>query len=943
MQSEPKKDYLKERKKRMIWHRIVACLAVIVAVSTGYALILPAVTMEQQTPPASVKETQADWEETMPDTLTGDWGTDLAAVALSQIGYAESSTDTTVNDTGETCGYTRYGAWYGDEYGDWNGMFLAFCLHYAGIPEDAVKASADVSEMLKSAQEKGFYKEAGQYEPEAGDIAFLPDGQAGVVTEASAEGVSVAAGDINGTVEVIEKAEPLGYGSIETAASLYAGAETDGRAGHEDAAEDAGSVQSGDEAGSMPDGDEDRPADAGADPGSQPGADEAGEESMLTANEAEAQAEQSLRDYVLDRGFGNEDSSFIESLKDSNGQEIEPDEEGIYHLYDDEGYTWSISLYAPAGIPEAGIYVYDMPSGMTATDVQPRDITANDGTVIGHFSISEDGSRVVVEMLENTKIRLRVKFDISMEIETGEDGEPISPDIEFIPRESSDKGAIKKTGQINSDGQIEWVITANIPGWNGSGPYASWLIYDTISYPPSAPPPDLSKAEIVISYGETVQAVHSFDQAPEDEDIAFYWDTSEDPPFLYFVTRCSTHDCDGAAERPEGLSDEWCTHWALKEDSTITIRYVYPAVSDDSNSSILEEVDSIDNTANLLKDKKREDYSRINFEMPSIIEKAAMDNGQFVITFNAEHALDLSKLDEIVIEDEMSDNLFYMLGSINITATDEDGVVQVLTYGEDYTLETVDEDGSPSLHHLKITILYPGQYKYQITYQVTTEAGNKDDSYTNTASVEIWGNHFEDDQSGTISDFSSAAEEYVLSIHKTDIDAPLLVVPGARYGIYSSQGELLAEETTDEDGSAHFTGNPAAGFILVSNQLYYLQETEAPEGYQLSDARYWFYYSNSDQDEIALLIETAKAVGLYRETDGTAQSVSNHGYTDEPIEGSTESPAKPIEVQDQRIWYELPETGSTGTRMYTIAGLLLTGSAVTALYREKCKKRRHKK
>lgn len=915
---------------RRYWKRIAACLAVLVMLGTGYAMILPAATME-------------NGQTAEPVELSGDWGEDLAAVAQSQIGYTESSTDTVVNDAGETCGSTRYGEWYGDEYGDWNGMFLAFCLHYAEIPGDAVKASADVSEMLKDAQEKGFYKEAGQYEPEAGDIAFLPDGQAGVVTEASAEGVSVAAGDINGTVAVIENAEPLGYGSMETAASLYAGAETDGQAGNEDAAEDAGSAQSGDEAGGMPDGDEGQPADAGADPGNQPGSDEAGEESALTENDAEEQAEQSLKDYVLSRGFGSEVPSFIESLKDSEGQEIEPGEGGIYQLYDDEGYTWSISLYAPAGIPEAGTYVYDMPVGMIATDVQPRDITANDGTVIGHFSISEDGSRVIVEMLENTKIRLRVVFDISMEIEAGEDGRPINPDIEFIPRESSDEGTVEKTGQINSDGQIEWVITANIPGWDGSSDYASWVIYDKILYPSDAPAPDLSKAEIVISYGETVQAVHSCERAPEDEDIAFYWDTSRTTPYLYFVTRSSTHECDGTAERPEGLPDGWCTHWALKEDSTITIRYVYPVDPDDPNSSILEEVDGISNQVNLLKDGRREDYLTVEFEMPPIIEKAAMNNdGQFVITFNAGQALDLSKLDEIVIEDVMSENLFYMLGSINITATDEDGVVQVLTYGEDYTLETVDEDGNPSLHHLKITIRYPGQYEYQITYQVTAEAGSEGDEYTNTASVEIWGNHFEDDQSGNILNFSSAAEEYVLSIHKTDIDDPQRVVPGATYGLYSSQGELLAEETTDVDGNAHFRGDPAAGFILASNQLYYLQETAPPEGYQLSDARYWFYYSNSDQDEIDILIETAKAVGLYRDEDGDAQSVSNHGYTDELIEGSTET-AVPIEVKDQRIWYELPETGSTGTRMYTIAGLLLTGSAVTALYREKIKKRRNKK
>ena len=908
---------------RRYWKRIAACLAVLAMLGTGYAMILPAATME-------------NGQTAEPVELSGDWGEDLAAVAQSQIGYTESSTDTVVNDAGETCGSTRYGEWYGDEYGDWNGMFLAFCLHYAEIPGDAVKASADVSEMLKDAQEKGFYKEAGQYEPEAGDIAFLPDGQAGVVTEASAEGVSVAAGDINGTVAVIENAEPLGYGSMETAASLYAGAETDGQAGNEDAAEDAGSAQSGDEAGGMPDGDEGQPADAGADPGNQPGSDEAGEESALTENDAEEQAEQSLKDYVLSRGFGSEVPSFIESLKDSESQEIEPGEGGIYQLYDDEGYTWSISLYAPAGIPEAGTYVYDMPVGMIATDVQPRDITANDGTVIGHFSIGTDGSSVVVEMLENTKIRLRVKFDISMEIQTNENGEPINGDIVFIPREASDEGTIEKTAQVNSDGQIEWTITANIPGWDGNSEYSSWYISDIVVLPDMDKTyPDLSEGEIEISYDGTIQQVHSCDQASDNENLAYYWDTSGAAPRLYFVSRRSQHPCEeNEQERPEGLPAEWCMHWTLTEDSVVTIKYLYPKDPDDFK---LEDLDGghIVNLAYLNREG-----AFVSFDLPEVIQKSA-DGGKFSITFN-QGLMDLSKMDQIVINDVMSDNLFYMLGSINITATDEDGVVQVLTYGEDYTLETVDEDGNPDLHHLKITILYPGQYKYQITYQVTAEPGSEGNQYTNSASVDIWGNHFEDVQTGKISDFSSAAEEYVLSIHKTDIDDPNRVVPGASYGIYSSQGELLAEETTDENGIAHFRGDPAAGFILASDQLYYLQETAAPEGYQLSETRYWFYYSDSDQEEINRLIETAKAVGIYRDEDGDAQAVPNHGYTNEPIEGSSET-AEPIEVTDQRIWYELPETGSTGTRMYTIAGLLLTGSAVTALYREKFKKRRNKK
>ena len=90
------------------------------------------------------------------------------------------------------------------------------------------------------------------------------------------------------------------------------------------------------------------------------------------------------------------------------------------------------------------------------------------------------------------------------------------------------------------------------------------------------------------------------------------------------------------------------------------------------------------------------------------------------------------------------------------------------------------------------------------------------------------------------------------------------------------------------------------------------------------------------------LLSAAELEGLYRETDQLIENVLNHGYTDKEIVTGSNY-ADPIEVQDQLIWYELPETGSTGTRMYTIAGLLLTGSAVTALYREKCKKRRNNK
>lgn len=931
MQGEPKKDYLKELKKRTIWRRIVACLAVVVAVSTGYALILPAVTMEQQAVSESKKETEADWEATLPDALTGEWGTDLAAVAQSQIGYTESSTDTAVNDAGEVCGYTRYGAWYGDEYGDWNGMFLAFCLHYAEIPEDAVKASADVSEMLKAAQEKGFYKEAGQYEPEAGDIAFLSDTQAGIVTEVSPEGVSVTAGDINGTVAVIEKAEPLGYGSMETAA-LYTGNEAERQPENEEGK--SPSEQDGTAAGSDGDQPTDGEADSevqadqtnGLDSGgtSQPAGD-TGEEQAGGENEAAEQAEQylDLKDYVNKRDFGNEAAAFEEKLIDANGQTIEPDGEGIYHIYEGEAYRWSINLYAPAGLPEAGTYEYPLPENIKAEGISVQEITADDGTLIGTLEVSEDRTKVLVHIVDNTKIRVRVYFEIYLDIELDEEGVPANQEFVFIPNEEP---TVEKSHEITSEGKIEWCIRIHAPGWK-EGKYPTLSMYDYERGEGVTYYPDYSKAEITITQNGNTLVIPSVREAGVKDDLAWYADNDHN---LWFVSRKTSHTgCSGKGV--SGLPEEWCIDWCQTEDSVITVKYIeekYDITNAGTNIRNTVEV-GVNSAVDVI-------------EIPGMIEKGNIDNqtGEFTITVNP-GLIDLSAQTHITVQDSMGSHLFYRGGSMSITATDEDGIEQVLTYGSDYSLEV-----SQDLHHLEINIPHPGKYIYTITYKVyVMTGGNKDgEEYINTATLNVFGREFKDESSGY--EFDSSGEEYVISIRKTEQESQE-VVAGAEYGLYGSNGELMATGTTDGSGKFTFVGDPANGFILASGQLYYIQETKAPEGYYLSDTRYWFYYDDSEVDEtydnyIKNLLSAAELEGLYREADKLIENVPNHGYTNEEIVTGSEL-AGPIEVQDQLIWYELPETGSTGTRMYTIAGLLLTGSAVTALYREKCKKRRNKK
>ncbi|MCD8300980.1 MAG: CHAP domain-containing protein, partial [Clostridiales bacterium] len=142
-------------------------------------------------------ETQADWESTLPsaDELTGVWRDDLILVAQSQLGYKESSENYVVNEDGKKKGYTRYGAWYGNPYGDWCAMFVSFCLNYAGISRDDFPYNAGCYAWTVALDELGYYADAADYTPQVGDIVFFDwdgDGKAnhvGIVEELETETV----------------------------------------------------------------------------------------------------------------------------------------------------------------------------------------------------------------------------------------------------------------------------------------------------------------------------------------------------------------------------------------------------------------------------------------------------------------------------------------------------------------------------------------------------------------------------------------------------------------------------------------------------------------------------------------------------------------------------------------------------------------------------------
>ena len=120
-------------------------------------------------------ETYQDWEKTFPKEWGKTWNENVLLMAQSQMGYKESETNFEIAEDGQTKkGYTRYGGWYGNPYGDWNTMFVSFCLNNAGIPFEAIPKSAGAYAFSAELKKMDLY-EISAYTPKAGDIVFLQD------------------------------------------------------------------------------------------------------------------------------------------------------------------------------------------------------------------------------------------------------------------------------------------------------------------------------------------------------------------------------------------------------------------------------------------------------------------------------------------------------------------------------------------------------------------------------------------------------------------------------------------------------------------------------------------------------------------------------------------------------------------------------------------------
>lgn len=98
-------------------------------------------------------ETPEEWQAANAETvMTGNWAEDLLSVAKTQLGYEQSEKNFEIDPAdGVTLRYySRYGQSYGNPYGEWDVMFLSYCLKYAGIPQSAIPQEASVLALRSS-------------------------------------------------------------------------------------------------------------------------------------------------------------------------------------------------------------------------------------------------------------------------------------------------------------------------------------------------------------------------------------------------------------------------------------------------------------------------------------------------------------------------------------------------------------------------------------------------------------------------------------------------------------------------------------------------------------------------------------------------------------------------------------------------------------------------
>lgn len=415
-----------------------------------------------------------------------------------------------------------------------------------------------------------------------------------------------------------------------------------------------------------------------------------------------------------------------------------------------------------------------------------------------------------------------------------------------------------------------------------------------------------------------------------------------------------------------GTGDGWYTNWAQKDKMDVRITY-----TDNYGGSNVYDGDTVENIAYLKWRTSPEDgFGSLNARVEDdlgLVKKIKDDTvtDQWIVSVNESH-LNLGT-EPLVIQDEMEN------AELKVTAGQEPfQITRISANGSSTTLDSSDytyETLTGNKVGFKLTIYSPGTDSFRVVYSVQKPANSTDTENTYSNSAHMLNTMFYDLRQSTFQNseynYDGSAAHFLITIPKKYQKTPKNEVfsnprVGAEFTIYKVEntdgsGAVEAMALSFTENGSRKVKNYTTGEVtilgeyryegesdviifdssyagLVYDCLYYVQETKAPDGYELDDTKYYYYFF---------------LTGNTRPTDLPTGTVGPESVA----EWERKLEEDPIFHDSQKVYYKneeratplinvvipytLPETGGLGIAATTGTGLCLLSTAAVLYLRRK--------
>lgn len=846
-------------------------------------------------------ETPADWDE-QSEGVSSFWSDAMTEIAQRQLGYTESAKNFTVDKAlGETLAqahhYTRYGDWYGNPYGSWDVMFVAFCQHYAGIPEDVIPQCASLLQLrteLENAHPE--YITPGGSEATPGDIVLYTNAAGeetiGIVTAYDGANLTVVSGAVDGAVAAVTVAEADVTNTIRVLDAYGVYAQTGASDGSEELSFDADAILARDGAVAyivwqrpdpiMPAAEDDDTLTAAA---ATPQYDSEGNlklDNLLTSTAIS-----------INQGGTWEPLNNLASIKDGTQVQVEI----VY------------SVPANAFKPGGNTATYTLPAGVYPKVDLSGNITDSTGTIIGTFALSKKSPTVTFTFSNDTSRAFTGTFKFNTTInyaETGGDGKIHLGEKTYTVEPEYSLNTKKEHTLSEDKSKVSYTVTVNAP--NGTHDQTVTITdrlaentangsYDTSSIKIDGKP--LSEyTGAAITYNTDGKIPDGMKLATDNNSLSSYriaadLDTASGNKYTGKIKKSPSENIYSLVF---GRDTYWSIDTSDPKQLTITVlpvtlnklidpnkttdHYVeirYALQLDDAaawNERTLEEK-TYTNTATW-DGASTSSGMTITRPKKELLEKtgnydAKTHQANYTLCINPQ-AKDLAPgSDTLELMDTMESTHFgktgmeLMLDSIKVYEyiLQDGDWVKGNEVKDSVRVEKVEETASTR----KYKFILPDEKALVLEYSYKMNPGNlaSDMAVTNTATLagKIVGN-----QVSVKSDSATATvNNAVLTVSKTDSATNLAITASpATFAIYhynktDSKWESVGTwQTTNGSFDLIFAQSPAAGSSqLVIKDLYKLVETKAPTDYAPDATPHYFIWNNTatDDDKKAAALTTA--------------------------------------------------------------------------------------